>query len=230
MIPGNWPTWLLSGLLLAGCGVARQDPPPSAAGQATPTGADATLRTAPRATSSPDAQEAENSIYFRANDEIPAPEELAKLRRHAERLKGDTKLMVTLVGHTDDQGSRSYKLAVADKRVRVVFYQLLREGVPRKQLRRYPAGKEKTDSACDQAECRESMRRVELVWSRHTDNAASNVSVHRGSALPSGRSESLPATFAPDDSNSSNRKGGDAVQASDSKRDWPSGEAADHTR
>ena len=105
-----------------------------------------------------------DNIFFRAGSaEIDAAER-PKLTAHAGRLKADSRLVVMLVGHTDDQGSRSYKLAVAQSRVDAVFAALRRLGVPARQMQRYPVGREKMAGVCNTAECRKEMRRVELVY------------------------------------------------------------------
>lgn len=122
------------------------------------------VKTAPTA---PAAQlvDDESCIFFRANTVEMEGSEVAKLHRHIQRLKDDPKLLVTLIGRTDNQGSRSYNLAIAEQRVRMVFRKLLRDGVPRRQLRRYPAGKEKNSRPCTTVACQERLQRVELVFS-----------------------------------------------------------------
>ncbi|HSG22485.1 MAG TPA: OmpA family protein [Azonexus sp.] len=87
-----------------------------------------------------------------------------KLRRHAERLKADPKLEVTLVGYTDDLGSPSYNLAIAELRVNAIQKELRGLGVRLNQMRRHVAGQEKVTPACQSTECRRKMRRVELVY------------------------------------------------------------------
>ena len=71
---------------------------------------------------------------------------------------------VMLVGYTDDQGSRSYQLAVAEQRLEVVSRLLRGMGVQGRQLRRYPVGREMGIQGCSDAECRGRMRRVELIY------------------------------------------------------------------
>lgn len=106
----------------------------------------------------------ENSLFFDSGvTEIDAAG-MVKLRQHAERLKADPKLRVKLIGYTDDQGSRSYNLAIAEKRV-LSAYETLREfGVRPRQLQRQSVGGEKARKGCLSPECRSLMRRVELVY------------------------------------------------------------------
>jgi OOP family OmpA-OmpF porin len=107
---------------------------------------------------------AAENIFFRAGSIEIDVAERNKLRPYVERLKADPRLVLTLVGHTDDQGSRSYKLAIAQGRVDAVFTALRRLGVPARQMQRYPVGREKLVAGCNTAECRKTMRRVELAY------------------------------------------------------------------
>ncbi|WP_170285871.1 OmpA family protein [Propionivibrio limicola] len=88
-----------------------------------------------------------------------------KLQRHAARIKEAPGIIVTLTGHTDDQGSRNYNLAIAEQRTLAVERLLRSYGVPARQIRRYSAGSEKVPKACRSAECRAKMRRVDLDYS-----------------------------------------------------------------
>jgi outer membrane protein OmpA-like peptidoglycan-associated protein len=106
----------------------------------------------------------ENSLFFpRGMAEI----DLAgrqKLRLHAERLKSNSKLRVTLIGSTDEQGSRSFNLAIAENRVNAVYQQLRDFGVAKGQLRRSSVGGEMNSKSCRSEACRKLMRRVELHY------------------------------------------------------------------
>lgn len=142
----------------AGTEAAAKIEPPPAESRPSPT----------RARAAPAAQPARPAdsdiVYFQSGStEIEAGERL-KLPAHAERLKADPRLVVTLVGHTDDQGSPSYNLAIAQGRVDAVFAALRRLGVPARQMQRYPVGREKMEVGCTTVECRRAMRRVELVY------------------------------------------------------------------
>jgi len=107
---------------------------------------------------------AENRIYFSPGGTQVDLAGRRKLELHAPALKEDAKLIVTLVGMTDDQGSRAYKLAIAEQRVNAVFQVLRKLGVPARQIRRYAVGMEKASIGCITTECRRTMRRVELRY------------------------------------------------------------------
>lgn len=141
---------------------AEEVPSPAVAARAEPTpppAAPAVVAVAPPL--------AAENIFFRAGSIEIDLAERNKLPPYVERLKADPRLVLTLVGHTDDQGSRSYKLAIAQGRVDAVFAALRRLGVPARQMQRYPVGREKMVAGCNTAECRKTMRRVELVYRLH---------------------------------------------------------------
>lgn len=106
----------------------------------------------------------ENSVFFPSSVTVVDDAGRRLLLGHAERLKSNPDLQVTLVGHTDDLGSPSYNLAIAEQRVNAVYAILRRAGVPLTQIRRYGVGSEQVDRACKSAECRRKMRRVELIY------------------------------------------------------------------
>lgn len=107
----------------------------------------------------------ENSIYFVSGSSIVDEESKEKLRRHAAVLKESPDSIVTLTGHTDDQGSRNYNLAIAEQRTLAVAQLLRSFGVEARQIRRYSAGSEKMPKACRSNDCRAKMRRVEITIS-----------------------------------------------------------------
>jgi outer membrane protein OmpA-like peptidoglycan-associated protein len=108
----------------------------------------------------------ENSVFFPSGSVAVDAAGRKKLIEHAARLKADSSLSVTLIGHTDDLGSPSYNLAIAEQRVNAVFSILRSQGVPVSQLRRYGMGSEAMHRACLSPECRALMRRVELDYGR----------------------------------------------------------------
>lgn len=106
-------------------------------------------------------------VLFDRGSSVVDDRAMAVLRRHAERLTADPALVVTLVGRTDDLGSRSYNVAVAERRVAAVVAALRGLGVPRGQIRRASAGGEVQRVPCASDECRVSRRRVDFFFSSH---------------------------------------------------------------
>lgn len=106
----------------------------------------------------------ENSIYFSFGKNEIDSNGMMLLRRNAIRLKENPQQVVTLVAFTDNLGSRSLNLAIAEERMTSVVATLRALGVPKKQIRRRSAGLSKLSSACSTPTCRQMMRRVELVY------------------------------------------------------------------
>ncbi len=106
----------------------------------------------------------ENSmIYFPDRSMALADSEKEKLYLYVEYLKQNPKKAVALIGRSDDLGSRSYDLAIAEERTIVVSDLLRSYGVAARQIRRYCMGNEKKPTPCQSKECKQSMRRVEVV-------------------------------------------------------------------
>lgn len=114
----------------------------------------------------------ENVVYFSSGDTTVDDTGKTILRRNAARLKKNPRLVVTLVGHTDPLGSRSYNLAIAEERIDSVFEFLLSLGVSKAQMRRLSAkaGYGTINSTCKSSVCRQKMRRVDLVYPKPRRN------------------------------------------------------------
>ena len=108
----------------------------------------------------------ENNVFFEQGSADIDEAGKATLRLHAERLKADRKTRVTLIGYAESFGSRAMSIAIAEKRVSVVYAQLRAYGVPSRQLLRANVGIEKNSRACQSPECRDLMRRVELKYAK----------------------------------------------------------------
>lgn len=109
----------------------------------------------------------DDNIFFAAGaTRVDVPGQ-GKLRVHAQRLKANPSQVIALVGRTDDVGSRSYNLAMAEQRIEAVVKVLRSYGVPKRQIhpvRRYSVGQGESEPACRTAICRQRMRRVELIY------------------------------------------------------------------
>ncbi len=106
----------------------------------------------------------QKSVFFLPGSAQIDAEGLRIVRRHAERLKAEPKRLLTLLGYTDDVGSPSYNLAIAEQRINAVSAQLRAQGVAARQIRRQVVGHEKLAGTCRSAACRQKMRRVELSY------------------------------------------------------------------
>ena len=134
--------------------------PPDAASQAMP-------QAAPPAVSSAAAMPAnpEVSIFFSPGASAIASAERRKLKPLASRLQADRRQTVTLVGHANDNGSRSFNLAVADARIGAVASALKKLGVAAYQIRKRVLGDEQVPADCRASACRKAMRRVDFLFS-----------------------------------------------------------------
>lgn len=87
-----------------------------------------------------------------------------KLRDCAEYLKQNPKKTVTLIGYSDNQGSKSYNLALTEQRIAAVASTLRAFGTEPGQIRRNRSQSVQAGAAaCRNDECRRQMRRVEFV-------------------------------------------------------------------
>ena len=102
-------------------------------------------------------------IYFPSHSTALADSEKEKLHVYADYLKQNPKKAVALIGRSDDLGSRSYNLAIAEERTSVTRDLLRSYGVAPRQIRCYSIGNEKKPTACRSKECKQRMRRVEVV-------------------------------------------------------------------
>ena len=109
-------------------------------------------------------QDREHNVYFKFGSNVIDGDAEATIKRHAEKLLVDRNAIVSLVGHTDDLGSREYNEAICIKRISAVRQALLDLGVNSKQIRlshRY-AYEQASSKHCRTNACRRLLRRVEL--------------------------------------------------------------------
>jgi OOP family OmpA-OmpF porin len=111
------------------------------------------------------------TIFFSPGASTISSSERGKLKPLAARLKADRRLAVTLIGHANDTGSRSFNVAIADARIAATVAALKKMGVAAYQFRKRIVGDEKVPANCRSAECRRSMRRVDLVFSDQVDGS-----------------------------------------------------------
>jgi len=106
----------------------------------------------------------ERSIYFLPHMASVDDEGKEKLRGCADLLKRNSKKLVVLVGYSDDMGSKSYNIAIAEQRITAVSSVLRSLGVQPRQIRRNRSNSVKSAThPCRSEECHQQMRRVEFV-------------------------------------------------------------------
>lgn len=114
-----------------------------------------------------------SSVYFARGSAELNDEALATIADHAERLKANPNAAVTLVGFTEDIASRSYSLALAQQRAKVVGDALVGMGVATRQIRAASYAREEPGTApCTTEICRISYRRVEFRYLKPDDTTS----------------------------------------------------------
>lgn len=94
----------------------------------------------------------------------------ATIRPIAGTLKADRIRSVILVGHTNDQNSTEYALALAALRITAVEQEMLRLGVARGQIHKRPVGRAKNVRGnCATESCLRTTRRVEILFTTGGD-------------------------------------------------------------
>lgn len=177
--PGlRWPAGVacfLAALAVAGCATVPETPPPAAISPTPEQGAVVPAELLPDPLPEPPlrteaqliaAVQIEDSVFFERGAVELDDHQAANLRLHAERLKSSPKQRVTLIGYTENLGSRAYSVAIADKRVEAVYSMLRKFGVPARQINQRVAGVERIGKACNSEKCRHLMRRVELRYAK----------------------------------------------------------------
>lgn len=169
---------LLAACCLAACGGAakKAEPPP-------PTAVAAPVAERPALTEEPDeAAPAAAQAVDCPSASAPAPKaqqniicfppgkvavdaaDKRLLQRHADRLKQNRRLVVTLVAFTDSQGSPNFGLALTGRWLRSVADTLAAFGVPRHQVRKDAYPRPRDSVACPSGNCPPGTPRVELRY------------------------------------------------------------------
>lgn len=107
--------------------------------------------------------EPDHAVYFeRASTDLSAPSRKI-LRDIAAELSADRRVSVTLIGRTDDLGSKEFCVAIANRRTKVIEDELMSRGVKANQIRKRTRGCETAwDRPCITEACRRLRRSVEL--------------------------------------------------------------------
>ena len=139
--------------------VASAEPRPAVVG---PVAGDEPPAAAPVKAPVPPIDEA-GSVFFASRSAWIDASGQQKLRAVADRLAGNRRATVLLIGHSDGQGSRSYNLAITEERLTAVGKLLRRYGVSARQIRRNRVGSVRNTPDCQDEACWQQARRVELV-------------------------------------------------------------------
>lgn len=135
----------------------RNDPAP----QAMPA-AGIAVSTAPEPKAS--GASARNSLYFSDNDATLDEGSASVLRQLAEHLRKNPRRHVVLKAYLDNLGSRSYSLAIVQKRLDAVTTALREKGVSRSRIRQIMLGQRSKKLTCETPLCLSRRNSIELQF------------------------------------------------------------------
>lgn len=84
-----------------------------------------------------------NDVFFAFDQHNLSSEARGILEANARELKRATSAVVVIEGHCDERGTRSYNLALGDKRAKAAYDYLVSLGVSRSQMSTISYGKER---------------------------------------------------------------------------------------
>ena len=104
------------------------------------------------------------TIHFSGTD--TSLNEISKgiIRQHAAEVKQTPKRLIILRAYLDSHGSRSFALAIMQKRLDAVVEMLRAHGVPRTKIRQVMVGQSGKQLACTSAPCQNSGQRIVLLY------------------------------------------------------------------
>ncbi len=104
------------------------------------------------------------TIYFKHDSSQIQQDFIPVIAAHAQYLVQHPGQRVILEGHTDEQGSREYNIALGEQRAKSVYRMLSAQGVPNQQLDVVSYGEEKPASEGSGEASWQLNRRVEIAY------------------------------------------------------------------
>ncbi len=104
-----------------------------------------------------------SEVLFAFDSDALADGAPAALDRVVQLIREEPRARVTVEGHTDDQGTDDYNLALSERRARAVAAYLAQKGIGGERLTARGLGKSRPAAANDGEEGRKRNRRVEIV-------------------------------------------------------------------
>lgn len=124
----------------------------------------ATIRTTGAITPKINSVVAGGDIFFLESDVTLSDEARKTLRQHSEYLKQNPKQRIVVRSYSDSLGSRTFALAIAQKRLDVVVQTLREQGVQKSRIRQVMIGQLSKKQACASPLCEERGARIELRY------------------------------------------------------------------
>jgi outer membrane protein OmpA-like peptidoglycan-associated protein len=104
-----------------------------------------------------------NNLYFDYDSDKILPTSYAEIERLSLFLKRNKQIHIKIIGHTDNQGSKSYNLDLSQRRAAALMNALIRKGIAADRLTSKGMGSEAPIATNDTEEGRAQNRRVEII-------------------------------------------------------------------
>ena len=104
-----------------------------------------------------------NNLYFDYDSDKILPTSYAEIERLSLFLKRNKQIHIEIIGHTDNQGSKSYNLDLSQRRAAALMNALIRKGIAADRLTSKGMGSEAPIATNDTEEGRAQNRRVEII-------------------------------------------------------------------
>jgi outer membrane protein OmpA-like peptidoglycan-associated protein len=104
-----------------------------------------------------------NNILFELDESTLRPESEKELALLFRMLVDAPKLQATIIGHTDNQGNRSYNQSLSEARAEAVLKWLIAKGIPSERLQSEGRGMDEPISSNDTERGRALNRRTEII-------------------------------------------------------------------
>lgn len=104
------------------------------------------------------------NIYFSDGDATLSEDGQSMLRQHADYLKQNPKLIVVLRAFLDAHGSRTYSLAIVQKRLDNAVRTLQEQGIAKSRIRQIMLGRSSKKTICIPPSCQKMGQRIELLY------------------------------------------------------------------
>ena len=104
-----------------------------------------------------------NNLYFDYDSDKILPTSYAEIERLSLFLKRNKQIHIEIIGHTDNQGSKSYNLDLSQRRAVALMNALIRKGIAADRLTSKGMGSEAPIATNDTEEGRAQNRRVEII-------------------------------------------------------------------
>lgn len=104
-------------------------------------------------------------VLFAVDQSTLGPQARATLDGQVQWLRTNSDYNAVIEGHADEQGTRSYNLALGARRANAVMEYLVSQGIPSNRLRFVSYGKERPIEICSEESCYAKNRRAVTIIS-----------------------------------------------------------------